>query len=501
MDIQSLIKSMEKAENDNRKFALLLILSELMKSNKLNELKEATAESKALNERLFNSIGSHFLARLITTKQVTENCSPLIFKSLAFSILSQFLDYPHLISDPILVSKIDSICDILLIEPNCNDDIETNLILDAFKYLFALSKCCPDHLCQNSNLIEILMDKTILNENNSTKQDMNDDDLDSIACKLIISLCYSNTNIPEITDLKHTKIDKCFKSLLNAIKSNNELFKFRLINHLNKFLEDEQVAKEYLSNEQTGEIIFDVLNQLFKSKLNRKFKILTFKLLNNFVKLFQFEYIYLKNRSFFYLIIHLLCIDIGYSLEETKNGIDLSDMISIYYSLMEEIIIILSTASPFDDEDDSDDDKKEIEPEFKNVIKVIVETLETIILYVKDSLLDLTNLKPNELVLQIASIRLLNCWLAHETLLEDKLIELMPDLIKFADYYKTLNQSNKIDLFEFLRPGLQRCLIDLEDKKELLNRSKSTDFVKLEYERTELNDQINNINIMLQKCN
>ena len=128
MDIQSLIKSMEKAENDNRKFALLLILSELMKSNKLNELKEATAESKALNERIFNSIGSHFLARLITTKQVTENCSPLIFKSLAFSILSQFLDYPHLISDPILVSKIDSICDILLIEPDCNDDIKTNLI-------------------------------------------------------------------------------------------------------------------------------------------------------------------------------------------------------------------------------------------------------------------------------------------------------------------------------------------------------------------------------------
>jgi hypothetical protein len=80
----------------------------------------------------------------------------------------------------------------------------------------------------------------------------------------------------------------------------------------------------------------------------------------------------------------LLCIDIAYSLEETKNGIDLSDIISVYYSLMEEIIIILSTASPFDDEgDDSDEDKRkeDIEPEFKNVIKVIVETLETIILF------------------------------------------------------------------------------------------------------------------------
>ena len=87
----------------------------------------------------------------------------------------------------------------------------------------------------------------------------------------------------------------------------------------------------------------------------------------------------MKNRSFFYLVIHLLCIEISFSLheeDEKKDGKDfdifknLSDKMSVLYSLMEEIIIILSTASPFDNEesedsDDPDHDEEE-EPELKN---------------------------------------------------------------------------------------------------------------------------------------
>ncbi len=125
MDIETLIGSMEAAENDSRRFALLLILSELIKSKKLAHLvsskETATAESQRtcddLNERLFTSIGPHFLARLITTRQTTENSSPLLYKSVALSILTQFLEYPALVCDPVILSKIDLVCGILLLEP------------------------------------------------------------------------------------------------------------------------------------------------------------------------------------------------------------------------------------------------------------------------------------------------------------------------------------------------------------------------------------------------
>ena len=115
------------------------------------------------------------------------------------------------------------------------------------------------------------------------------------------------------------------------------------------------------------------------------------------------------------------------------------------------------------------------------------------------------------MVLQIASIRLLICWLSHENLLEDNLIELMPKLIQFGEYYNSLDKiikpEEKINIFQFLSPGLERYLIDLEEKQTILinNASKSTtknnDDVKLEFEKTEIKDQINNINSMLQKCN
>jgi hypothetical protein len=228
----------------------------------------------------------------------------------------------------------------------------------------------------------------------------------------------------------------------------------------------------------------------------------------------------MKNRNFFYFIIHLLCIEIGFTLEEANKESnrnhsillkDLADIISVYYGLLEEIIIILSTASPFDDNEDiTDEDEndmapktdQEYEPELKKAIKIIVESLETIIMYVKDSLEDFTQLKENELVLQIASIRLLICWLAHETLLDEKLIELMPKLIQFGEYYDSLDiKENKVNIFQFLSPGLQRYLIDLEEKQTVLQNSKQIDVIKSEFEKSEINDQINSINKMLQKCN
>ncbi len=123
MNIETVISSLETAVDDNRKFALLLILSELIKSEKLENLKldqnknpEQEKQCRALNERLFNSIGSNFLARLITTRQVTENSSPLLYKSVSMSIITQFLEYPKLVCDPVLLSKIDTICGILVLE-------------------------------------------------------------------------------------------------------------------------------------------------------------------------------------------------------------------------------------------------------------------------------------------------------------------------------------------------------------------------------------------------
>ena len=165
---------------------------------------------------------------------------------------------------------------------------------------------------------------------------------------------------------------------------------------------------------------------------------------------------------------------------------------SIYYSLLEEIVIILSTASPFDDnadEDDyefdsedehvygSDDDeelddygslydargrpankklietknkekekarkaqkelqKEQNEPELNDAIRVIVELLQYLIESLNEDI-DSECYKESyeSCLLDVSSMRLVICWMCHETLLEDDLIKILPKLIRFSEYYQ-----------------------------------------------------------------
>lgn len=536
MDIESLITSLENAENDNKKFALLLILSELIKSNKLDE---SIKTNKSVNKRLLASIGSHFLARLLSTKQLVENSS-ILYKSVSLSILTQFLDYPDLITDPVILTKIDSIFDILKSDLDLDSGLK-NLKLDTFKYVYELSKICPDFLNQNG-LIGILINDVILNPKFSSKElnviydfnsDTEDDNFALISCKIILNLLKeineANKNDQDFPIAKRIdKIEDDFRNFLETTFKNQTEFKFILINYLNYFLSDETSAQQFILqsqnlNDLTSKLVFEILNDLFKSKLKQPITQLGFVLLNNFVKLYDFELIYMKNRNFFYLIIHLMCIQIGVCIQQCyqsgqENQVfvdnDLINKMSVYCSLLEQVIIILSTASPFDTGDEEDDESEgenenektssgadSYEPEFKKVIKIVVEVLETIILFIKDTLVDdYSKLDPNSTILLVSSIRIVVCWMSHESLLEDEIIELMPRIMKFSDYLK--DSMFKINVYKFLAPGIDRVLIDKSNKLDTkLKKSKlKEDLVKFEFEKSELSEQIESLQSMLDTC-
>jgi hypothetical protein len=573
MNLKEIIVSLEGSkDNDNQKFALLLILSELIKTNKIND-----QINDQLNERLFNSIDPHFLARLIATRQVPTNCSPNAYKTVAMSILTQFLDSPNLICDPILLSKIDIICNILNDDKTITDQNEKNtnkkMIVDTFKYLFALTNHCPEVLCQNSNLLNVLIKDIILSEhfynqivyqqikdyddgdcdvNKQFDLKLNEDDIAFIASQLFVLLCDKAAHLND--DLNKTisrRIETLLEYFISEINRNQNEFKFRLLLFLNYFLEQPALTKyitrpEDEQHQQQSTLIFNILNDIFKSKLNEQWRDVSFILLNNFVKIFDFEYIYMKNRSFFYLIIHLLCIQIGMEILSPNAMCQRRlQKISIYYSLLEEIIIILSTAAPFDDEDEDedddyekdfdsddsntdDDDYKDIttkkspkkdkqvqrqkgdeeeksEKELKNAIKVVVNTLETVMVFVKDNLDDESvELSGDNCMLVIASIRLLVCWMTHESLLEQELLDLMPKLIKFAQNYHS--KSNEMNVFDFIIPGLQRVLIDKQDILSVKNfkllslDSAKNDSQKVEFEKCEVIEEIDKIEKMLTIC-
>lgn len=129
-----------------------------------------------------------------------------------------------------------------------------NLQLDAFKYLFALSEYCPDFLCQNAGLLELLMEKIILNKNyekslrlkiSNLKSEENDTNLVVIACKLFVSLSSDDSSkstvAPDIDakkylDYKNNKVKECLQLFLKATDQDQTEFKFELINYLNYIL-------------------------------------------------------------------------------------------------------------------------------------------------------------------------------------------------------------------------------------------------------------------------
>lgn len=555
IDLESILKSLEDAaDNDNRKFAILLILCELIKSNKLSE--EIKTDRK-LNIRLFNSIDAHFLARLLCTKQAppSENCHPFIYKSVCLSILTQFLDYPKLIQDPVLVTKLDCFYEILKtpLDDGFGAEFVLNLKLDTFKYLYQLSKSDAAEYLACNGIIDLLFEHVILNEKCGEQKfrlivdyDAADElhNLALIACKLIVNL-FECKQAHASGGLK--QFDDKFRQLVELAVGRRDEFKFTLVNYLNYFLQQKCLVTFVEKNQKLNDFVsaktYELLNDLFRNKLNRPATELTFYLLKNFVNIYQFEYIYLKERNFFYLIIHLLCRQINLNLEMYDNATSSLPIISVYYSLLEEIIIILSTASPFDDNNDDDDDemdeddsendeedygdeeddleqkmeqkatKKKTtkpedadnEPEFDKAIQIVVELLQSLLQFLKDQFDEkennLASLSSVETLLMISSIRLLMCWLSHESLLEKEINDLAPRMIRFADYVLTRPELD-VNLYEFLAAGLQKILLGLNSKLDgKLKKSASfVDNVKFEYEKQELNEQVDGLKLMLDQC-
>lgn len=71
----------------------------------------------------------------------------------------------------------------------------------------------------------------------------------------------------------------------------------------------------------------------------------------------------MKDRKFFYFVIHVTCIQTALNLEAAGQQTSLDDtnlaLMAILYQLLEDVIIILSTASPFDAGDDEEDEDEE----------------------------------------------------------------------------------------------------------------------------------------------
>ena len=79
--VRKCIAILKAAESDTEKFAALFMVTKLVKGE------DCDTHSKKL---LFEAIGFKFLKRLLLSPDVPADCPPLVYKSVALSILSSF---------------------------------------------------------------------------------------------------------------------------------------------------------------------------------------------------------------------------------------------------------------------------------------------------------------------------------------------------------------------------------------------------------------------------
>ena len=165
----------------------------------------------------------------------------------------------------------------------------------------------------------------------------------------------------------------------------------------------------------------------------------------------------------------------------------------------------------------ADENQPKNEPELESVIKIVVELLESVMIYLKDILgdcshLDQLNAKSNVLV--ASSIRLLMCWLAHESLLENEILDLMPKFMKFAEYVDKLEVGgggggiSSHDLFSFISAGAQKIYLNIKSRFDL-KKSKSVggggkklamSDAKSEFEIFELSQEMDKVKLIMDTC-
>jgi hypothetical protein len=238
-----------------------------------------------------------------------------------------------------------------------------------------------------------------------------------------------------------------------------------------------------------NETVIKIFNELFKSKnLKPVVRDVVFNIVGWFIENTEnfLDEVYKVNKQLFYLIAHLISIEIRLILEDnTKTIIDLGsnreivlNRLSVFYTIFEKFIIFIAISPLINEESD--------EQQIKYLLKLIMETMRTIMEFLKDLLT--TNgyeklddidesVKLNGYLIIVASVRVLTCWFAYEELMEYEIIDLSDLIVKFSDHYVSFykNSNSFINIFQFLLPGLKRFTENNEETVNEMSRNETKD--------------------------
>jgi len=131
--VKKCVAILKVAESDTEKFAALFMVTKLVKAD------SCTTAAKRL---LLEAIGFKFLKRLLLTEDVPADCPPMVYKSVALSVLSCFCNDPEIAVHPDMLANVSVFLDIV---QSTDEESDDNLIIvsEAYSCLQCIASTKP----------------------------------------------------------------------------------------------------------------------------------------------------------------------------------------------------------------------------------------------------------------------------------------------------------------------------------------------------------------------
>lgn len=461
--VKKCVECLKDAKDDTQKFAALFMVTKLIKG------KDATSAAK---KALFDAIGFKFLKKLLKSDKIPDDCPPAVYKSVALSILSAFVQEEEIATHKEVLENIPILLDI--VKASDDEDNDDNLILVSEAY-GCLQSIASFELGQKA-LVDggAIATFSAIYSNQSFQTDE--------ALNLIVTLAnkFGGSVWPEDP--------KPFNSLIQRIgldfETDHTERKFDLCNILASLLFNcrRDVVVKNLTEEIWPESLFKGMCDILKSKLGKNQREPALKLAGQAVDVLGIEWT-LNDvddpKKFFLLLLQLAAIEVRMQMDEKsfKAAIAQGDLITACFTILELSVNYMAT-------DQLDLDQKEKQSVYTGLKGAFNAVLSVLNKLDKDKGKD--QLGGKERAFACAMVRVLSAWLALETsAMRPAIYGLLPYMLKLANStflevkkFREEKQSGEqpADLLRVMMPPLCHLAVEEQARKVIFQQKQDEVF-------------------------
>lgn len=447
--IKKCIECLKDAKDDTQKFAALFMVTKLVKGKDCNS---------AAKIALFEAIGFKFLKKLLKSDQVPDDCPPAVYKSVALTILSAFLQEEEIAIHKETLENINLFLEIVQSADDDDNDESLIVVSEAYSCLQHISAFEPGQKA----LIDVgavsLFSSIYSNQSFQTDEALN----------LIVRLAnkFGSSIWPEDP--------KPFNALIQRIgldfETDHTERKFDLCNILSSLLFNcrRDIVVKNLSEEIWPESLFKGLSDILKSKLGKSQREPALKLAGQAIDILGIEWT-LNDvddpKKFFLLLLQLAAIEVRMQMDEKsfKAATASGDLITSCFIVLEFSVNYMAT----DQLDLDQKEKQSVYTGLKGAFNAVLSVLNKL-----DKDKDKDSLDGKDRAFACAMVRVLSSWLALETsAMRPAIYQLLPFMLKLANStfydvkkFRDENQNGErtADVLRVMMPAL--CHLAVEEK-------------------------------------